>query len=154
MHLNPDHFLETPEGRVITPERNAWAWRRCFEELPGALRQLGTNGVLYVLIGAQGAGKSTWAKARKKLEPQCVIFDAILVKREERVPILREARDAGVPAVAAWFQTPLHVCLARNAARPVDEIADETGLRNVFAAVEPPSEQEGFSSVLLIDGGA
>jgi predicted kinase len=150
VHLNPDHFLETPGGRVTTPERNAWAWRRCFEELPAALAAAGPTGTLYVLVGAQASGKSTWARARKSAEPGCVIFDAILVKREERAPILAHARSAAVPAVAVWFQTPLSVCLARNTTRPADEVVDEGGLRNVFAAVEPPTEQEGFASVLLV----
>lgn len=154
MHINPDHFLATADGRITTPERNAWAWTRCYEELSIALEKCEPNGALYVLVGAQGAGKSTCARERKKLEPNCVIFDAILVKRSERAPILRKAQTAGVEAIAVWFQTPLHVCLARNAARPTDEIANETGLRNVYAAVEPPSEQEGFSSVIFIHSGA
>jgi predicted kinase len=149
MHINPDHFLETAAGRVITPERNAWAWEQCFAVLPGALADAGGDGVLYVLVGAQGSGKSTWARARKAQEPGCVIFDAILVKRCERSPILAEAARHAVPAVAVWFRVPLETCLARNAARPADERADEQGLRNVFAAVEPPAEAEGFARVVV-----
>lgn len=149
MHLNPDHFLETPAGRVWSAERNAWAWSQCFDALPTALAAArATEGWLYVLIGAQGSGKSTWASSRRQREPNCVIFDAILVKRSEREPILRQARAAGVPAAAVWFRTPLEDCLARNVARPADEVADEQGFRNVFAALEAPSLDEGFVQVL------
>jgi len=151
MHINPDHFLETPEGRVTTEDRNAWAWKQCFAALPAALAASVPSRKIYVLVGAQGSGKSTWARRAKTQEPAAVIFDAILVKRSERAPILEEALSQGVPAVAVWFQTPLSVCLERNAARPPDEIADEGGLRNVFAALEPPSEAEGFASVVVVN---
>jgi predicted kinase len=79
-----------------------------------------------------------------------VIFDAILVKKSERAPILAAAREFGVTAVAVWFRTPLAACIARNAARPPDQVANEQGLRNVFAAVEPPNQAEGFAYVLEV----
>ena len=154
MHINPDHFLQTSEGRVTTPERNARAWEQCFEALPAALAASTVSRRLYVLVGAQGSGKSTWARAMRQREPDAVFFDAILVKRSERAPILTEARRHGVPAVAVWFQTPLAVCVERNTQRPADEVADEGGLRNVFAALEPPSEEEGFERVIVVDAAA
>lgn len=83
-----------------------------------------------------------------------MVFDAILVKKSERAPILEEARRKGVQAVAVWFQTPLAECLARNAARPIDEIVDEQGLRNVFAALEPPTEAEGFARTVVVGQSA
>ena len=152
VHINPDHFLQTPDGRLTTRGRNATAWEQCFAALPDALsRAASTSRSLYVLVGAQGSGKSTWARARVQLEPGCVVFDAILVKRAERAPLVAHARRHGVPAIAVWFRTPLDACLARNAARPADEVAHEQGLRNVFAALEPPTEQEGFVSVWHVD---
>ena len=152
MHINPDHFLETPEGRLTTPERNSMAWERCYAALPEALaRAARTSSYIYVLIGAQASGKSTWARERKELEPDCVVFDAILVKRAERAPILARAAAASVAAIAVWFRTPLTLCLERNAARPLDEVVSERGLRNVFAALEPPSEHEGFVRILQVE---
>lgn len=147
MHINPDHFLETSAGRVTTPERNAEAWKQCFELLDAALQSSDVSTKVYLLIGPQGSGKSTWARRKSIEEPHSIFFDAILVKRSERSPILAKARERGVPAVAVWFRTPLADCLARNAARPTDEIAAEQGIRNVYAAVEPPSHSEGFAEV-------
>lgn len=150
MHINPDHFLQTAAGRVVDEARNAAAWAACHAELDAALAPPRIVSTLYLLIGAQGAGKSTWARARSIEEPAAIIFDAILVRRIERAPILAAASARGVPVVAVWFRTPLDACVARNAARPADEIADETGLRNVFAALEPPSTNEGFARIVEV----
>jgi predicted kinase len=151
VHLNPDHFLETPSGRQLTPERNAWAWEQCYAALPVALKTAAASGgKLYVMIGAQASGKSTWARGRKLIEPNCVIFDAILVRKSERAPILKLARQHDVPAIAVEIQTPLEVCIARNSRRPRDEMVHEQALRNVMSAIEPPTEQEGFASILVL----
>ena len=148
MHINPDHFLQTPAGRITTPARNAEAWTQCFAALDAALQAAPADARVYVLIGPQGSGKSHWARQRQRDEPDSIIFDAILVRRAERRPIIERARQRGCAAIAVWFTTPLSVCLARNAARPQDEVAGETGLRNVHAALEPPSLDEGFTAVV------
>lgn len=150
MHINPDHFLDTPEGRISTPERNAVAWQQCFSALEDALLAGSSHSIVYVMVGCQGSGKSTWARALSQRVPTAIIFDAILVKRIERAPILYAAARHRVPAVAVWFQTPLTRCISRNASQPADEIANEQGLRNVFAALEPPSIEEGFSEVVVV----
>lgn len=150
MHINPDHFLETPEGRLTTPERNADAWKKCYSALEAALAVATPSTKLYVLVGAQGSGKTEWVRQRAKEEPEAVFFDAILVKRSERAPIVAAARRFSVPATAVWLQTPLEICLKRNAARPLDEVANERGLRNVFAALEPPDRAEGFVEVIEV----
>jgi hypothetical protein len=150
VHINPDHYLETPEGRVTTEGRNADAWRQCFVDLALALKQASGGETLYVLVGAQGSGKSSWASAKVAKDDKAIIFDAILVKRSERELILNAARMAQVPAVAVWFKTPLETCIERNAARSADKIANEQGLRNVFAALEPPCVEEGFNHVLEV----
>lgn len=150
MHINPDHYLQTAHGRLTTPERNAEAWSKCYAALDDALAAATSATRLYVLIGAQGSGKSVWARRQANEEADCVLFDAILVKRSERAPILARAQQRGVPAVAVWLQTPLDVCLSRNAARPADEIAGERGLRNVYQALEPPTLTEGFAAIVIV----
>jgi len=151
VHINPDHFLQTLAGRVTTPERNDEAWKKCFAALDAALQGADLATKVYVLIGPQGSGKSTWARRKVLEEPRSILFDAILVKRSERSPILAKARERQLSVVAVWFKTPLAVCLARNSARPVDEIAAEQGIRNVYAAVQPPSHSEGFAEIVEVD---
>jgi AAA domain len=148
LHINPDHFLDTPQGRVTTPERNAWAWKECHAALERALSTAAASSRLYLMVGAQASGKSTWARRMVATDTDAIVFDAILVKRSERSPILAAARRFRVPAIAVWCQTPLSVCLERNATRPQDEVVDERGLRNVFAALEPPDVVEGFASII------
>jgi predicted kinase len=150
MHINPDHFLQTAKGRVVTPERNRDAWAQSYNALEAALRREPTPEAVYLLVGAQGSGKSTWVKAQVAARKHGVFFDAILVQRTERAAVLARVKPFRIPAVAVWMQTPLEVCLARNARRAADEFVPEQAIRNVFAAVQPPSLQEGFSHVIEV----
>ncbi|MGE6339264.1 AAA family ATPase [Acidovorax sp. NPDC077664] len=104
---------------------------------------------VYLLIGAQGSGKSTWVRCEGSAE-HSVFFDAILVKRSERAEVLSRIKPHGVATVAVWLQTPLTVCLDRNSKRPVDELVSEQALRNVYASLEPPTLSEGFQSILEV----
>ena len=151
MHINPDHFLSTEAGRVVTHERNVQAWRLSYLAFQQALEQASYLAEVYVLIGAQGAGKSTWAKSFHQEQPNAIIFDAILVKAEERLPIISAAQVRGIPVIAVFFDTPLSVCLVRNAKRPEDEVVSEQALKNVFSAIEWPELSEGFSQILHVD---
>ena len=153
MHINPDHFLETPEGRVITPERNAWAWEECYRVLHETLRNASPPSSLYVMVGAQASGKSTWARRKHSEEPAAIVFDAILVKRSEREPILLAAARHRVPVVAVWLRTTLDECVERNSKRSPNEMVNERGLRNVFAALEPPEVDEGFTAIVEVRCG-
>ena len=151
MHINPDHFLSTVAGRVVTPERNLDAWRLSYLAFRQALEQANHLAEVYVLIGAQGSGKSTWAKSFHQAQPNAIIFDAILVKAEERLPIISAAQARGIPVIAVFVDTPLSVCLARNTKRPEDEVVSEQALKNVFSAIECPELSEGFSQILYVD---
>ncbi len=150
IHINPDFYLETANGRVITPERNTEAWARCHAALADALRVADPATRVYVLIGPQGAGKTTWGRACPADLDGAILFDAILVKRVERAPILAAAAAHGVAVVAVWFRTPVDVCIARNAARPPDQVVPEQAIRNVHAAIEPPALEEGFERVIEV----
>jgi Fe-S cluster assembly ATPase SufC len=93
MHINPDHFLKTDQGRVVTSERRRLAWQQCYAVLARELELQGPKSRVVVLIGPQGAGKSTWARKYAAAHPVAIIFDAILVKRSERAPVLEAVRN-------------------------------------------------------------
>lgn len=149
MHINPDHYLETEKGRIISPERNQEAWGKCFEALKNALALTYIENA-YVLIGCQASGKSTWAKQHLLQYPNTLVFDAILVKKSERHPILEQINQTNVPCIAVCFQTSLELCLVRNALRPPDEKVNEQALKNVYHALEAPSLEEGFDRILYL----
>jgi len=153
VHINPDHFLTTPAGRVWTKEANDKAWASSFELLDECLAVARPGARTYVLVGPQGAGKTTWAREHLFNHPHDIVFDAILVQRSEREPIIRRAVERGLPVIGVHFQTPLEICLTRNVSRPPDEIANEQGLRNVFAAMQPPEFEEGFTDILRVNPG-
>lgn len=151
MHINPDHFLETDAGRVTTRERNMDAWEKCFHALQLALDDATSNSKVFVMVGPQGAGKSTWVGKHVAALSNAIIFDAILVKRSERKPILDAAKARDVQVVAVWLKTSLEVCIARNSKRPSDEVVSERAIRNVHAAIEPPGLDEGFAEIIEVE---
>lgn len=148
MHINPDHFLQTELGRVISPDLNRRAWASSMEALQIAMESRNQATSLYILVGAQGAGKTTWLRSNAdRLGSDAAVFNAILVKKSERKPLLDIARAHDVPVIAVWLDTPLEICLLRNARRLDDEVVPDSAIRNVHAAIEPPTTEEGFSSV-------
>lgn len=151
MHINPDHYLETDSGRVFTSERNQIAWAKCFHDFENEVINNASVQIVYVLIGCQAAGKSTWADKKIKEEPYNIVFDAILVKKIERAPILDIAAQKNLQCIAVLFKTDLAICLERNAQRTIDKMVDEQALKNVFAAIEAPSLDEGFTNIIVIE---
>ncbi|VTX93499.1 AAA family ATPase [Acinetobacter ursingii] len=146
MHINPDFYLQTPQGRIFSEAFNLEAWEQCYRALDDVL-MIGTVKKVYLLIGAQGSGKTTWAKQQYQREPNCVFFDAILVKKSERKIILDKISRFDIPCIAVYFNTSLEECLMRNRQRADDEIVNEQALKNVFQAIEVPQLDEGFESI-------
>lgn len=143
---------------------------------------------VYLLLGAQGSGKSTWAKAnagrlgaalvssdivRNELEVtgagdphdgdrvfqiveaeldsllsqgRNVIVDATHARKKWREIEIGIARQQDARVVGVWFDTPLDVCLERNAAKPGggwgDRIVPQELLRWVWLGFERPEEGE------------
>ncbi|MGY1915425.1 AAA family ATPase [Blastococcus sp. SYSU DS0973] len=138
---------------------------------------------LVVLAGLQGSGKSTWTartlagthtvvskdhwpNARRRearqlrvvadllAEGRDVVVDNTNPSPDERAPLIALARKAGVPVRAVWIDTPLEVCLARNAAREGRAKVPLAGLLGTRARFVPPSTAEGFDRVDVVCGSA
>ena len=80
-----------------------------------------------------------------------VIYDATNAKRRQRREFIQLARSCNYhPLIAAWIETPLAVCLQRNAerSRQVPPAIIEKMHRQLTAA--PPTPEEGIDQILKI----
>lgn len=147
-YFNPDDYLETPAGRVFTPERSAAAFEQAYSDLERALRTAAPAAHLFVVVGLQGAGKTTWIHRNAAgLGESAFFFDAALPRAVHRARAVAIARCAGVPVTAVWVRAPLEVALARNQLRRHDHRVPEFAIRSVHSIMERPSVSEGFGQV-------
>ena len=82
---------------------------------------------------------------RIELRRPLTCVDATHLTRRERRPYLKMAREHGCTVEALWFDVPLDVCKARNAAR--GRIVPDYAIDQMAARFVPPSIEEGFDSV-------
>ena len=149
--FNPDDYLQISEGRLYTDERNAAAWERMYEDLELILSTAGPETRLFVVMGVQGGGKTTWIRSNSEaLGSSAVFLDAAVPARRHRARALAAARRAGVRTVAVWINTPLDRALAQNSQRPDDEVVPEMAVRSVFSLLEAPNTDEGFDEVIVV----
>ncbi|OBS07993.1 AAA family ATPase [Acidihalobacter prosperus] len=150
-HINPDHYLQTPQGIVWTEARGRQARARAYTDLEYALREAGEGGVLYLVCGIQGGGKTSWIRDnRSRLEDDAIFLDAALPRRRHRQRALDLAMAHRIPAVAVWIDVSLETALQRNQARPEGERVPVEAIRRVFAQLEPPMQVEGFARVDIV----
>ncbi|SDJ09873.1 AAA domain-containing protein [Pseudomonas delhiensis] len=150
-HINPDHFLETPDGRLYTPERSALAWRQAYAALDRALASAPAGSTLFLVIGVQGGGKTAWVQRHAAaLGDTAYFFDAALPGAAHRRQALETAARHGVPVVAVWLDTALELALARNRARREDHRVPEAAIRSVHARFEAPQASEGFLRIEVL----
>lgn len=147
-YFNPDSYLETESGRVFTPERSAAAFEQAYANLQEALRHAPSDARLFVVLGVQGAGKTTWIQRNAAdLGEAAFFFDAALPRAIHRARAVSIAAASGVPATAVWIRTPLEAALARNRSRRADHQVPEFAVRSVHSIMEPPTLSEGFEEV-------
>lgn len=147
-YFNPDDYLETEAGRVFTPERSAAAFEHAYSDLESALRSAPPESHLLVVVGIQGAGKTTWVREHAgELGDAAYFFDAALPRGIHRARAVAIAKSAGVPAVCIWVRASIEDALARNDARRSDHRVPVSAVRSVHSIMEPPSISEGFQEV-------
>jgi len=150
--INPDDFLQTPAGRVWTPERSAEAWEACYRALEECVMPLARVARVVLVCGVQGAGKTHWIAAQPDHREEVVYFDAALPGARHRRPIVAIARRHGVPIDAVLIRVPLQTALDRNARRAADIRVPEEAVRLVAERFEAPTPEEGFGRIRIVDG--
>jgi predicted kinase len=133
-----------------------------------------------VLIGLQGAGKTTFYEQRfaathvlvskdrlrnnrrPERRQQRLIAEALAAGRSvvvdntnpssaERATIVEIARAAGARVVGFVFTSPLEACRARNEARPPERRVPEVGLLAAARRFERPARAEGFDALWSVE---
>ncbi|MES2436507.1 MAG: AAA family ATPase [Patescibacteria group bacterium] len=147
MIIEPDqHYYEN--GKYVwTPEKRAAAWEKCFT----VLEQEATSGKfkkIVMLIGIPGAGKSTYTKAHDS--ESTIIFDGVFVNPKERERAITIAHSTGLPIEGVWLNTPLEICLERNAQRTDDRKVREDHVTMMYENLQKnkPRLEEGYTTFI------
>lgn len=88
------------------------------------------------------------ARQRLELHRPVTCIDSTALTRWERRPWVRLADNADCEAEAIFFDTPLEICLERNAHR--DRVVPAEVVRDMARRLEPPSIREGFARVIML----
>ena len=151
--FNPDDYLISLERRVFTNERNAIAWENLYSDMDALFRVADGDTRLFIVMGVQGAGKTTWIRTNHAaLGESAVFLDAAIPAKRHRVRALTLAKRFGIRTIAVWINVSIERALAQNAQRRSDEVVPESAIRNVFSMLEAPSIAEGFDEVIVVDG--
>jgi predicted kinase len=146
--VSPDAHLVNEAGKYEwSAPRVQQAWDKARAHLRAVLPDAKR---LVLMVGVPGAGKSTWLAAHG--EQGAVYFDATLCGDRARAEFVTLARSMGKPVEVVWLDTPLAVCLARNAARTPDRQVPEGEVRKMADKLSrfPPRAREGFTRVTRV----
>ena len=125
-----------------------------------------------ILIGAQGAGKTTLYRERFAATHAHVSLDVQGTKRREagaiadaiaarkpyvvdntnadataRAPYITQAKSAGYRVVGYYLDTPMRTAIWRNKNRSDKKPIPVPGLIRTYKRLQPPSVDEGFDEV-------
>ncbi len=146
MIVSPDHHLLTADGVYHwTPERVKSAWQKAKTQFKSALGWPIKPDKVVLLMGIPASGKSTWLTHHE--DERVLYFDACFDLPWKRKPYIDMAHSVGVPVEVVWLDTPLEVCLERNAARSEDRRVPEDILRAMCRKIQssPPTKDEGVT---------
>lgn len=87
-------------------------------------------------------------RQRIELKRPATYIDATNLTRRDRRPFIEIARRHDCRIEALYFDVPLAVCKARNAARA--RLVPEHALDQMAAKLVPPSVEEGFTRVEVV----
>jgi predicted kinase len=87
-------------------------------------------------------------RQRIELRRPVTYVDATNLTRRDRRPFIKLARERGCEIEALYFDIPLDICKARNAART--RAVPEHTLDLMAAKLAPPSVEEGFTRVEVV----
>ena len=87
-------------------------------------------------------------KQRLDLKRRVTYIDATNLTPKDRKQYIKLARERGCRIEALYFDIPLEICKARNAAR--GRVVPEAAMDKMAAKLIPPTEAEGFDKVEVV----
>ncbi|MEX1669290.1 hypothetical protein AB4876_10230 [Zhongshania guokunii] len=152
--ISPDTYMLDENGvYTFSKHRANEAWQKAILEVDEQLR-LRVPSTILVLVGPQGAGKSTWAAQHRPSVPGISLyFDATLPFSADRSALVVRARRVGVKVVCIRFLTPLEQCIKNCTLREPERHVQEKLVRTVFNVFEEITVDEGFDEIHLIRSG-
>jgi predicted kinase len=117
--ISPDDILETEFNYEWSPAHVGYAWKKAYQ-------QLGSG-----LLGGQN-----------------LVFDAVFATPFDRSAILNIAKGCGWSVVAVFMNTPLSVCMERNALRPENRRVPESKMKDFARRMTHPFKGEGWDDII------
>lgn len=131
---------------------------------------------LIILIGLQGAGKSTFYKSyfsdthlrlnqdmlktkhrQKILFNACLesktntVIDKINVSKEDRAPLIKLAHKHKFKVIAYYFNVPIEEAIQRNNQRNGKAKIPEVGIKGALKKLQKPNFNEGFDRIFNVN---
>ncbi len=128
-----------------------------------------------ILTGIQGAGKTTFYLERFAATHRHISLDLLRTRTRElqavqeciaagqpfvvdntnptaadRARYIAPARAAGFRIISYYFDLPLKLCLARNAARSGAQRIPILGVRGTYKRLQPPTLDEDFDTLYVV----
>jgi len=88
-------------------------------------------------------------RQRLELSRPVTYIDATNLTRKERRPYIKKADLYDAEVEAVFFDTPIEVCMERNAAR--HRIVPEEAIREMARKLRPPTFDEGFNRITVFE---
>ena len=85
------------------------------------------------------------------IENKDVIVDATHINKNSRNKVL--SKVCPIKTIAVVMDTPLDICLQRNAQRSGRAFVPEDAIRNMYQNMTIPNYDEGFDDIIMIKGG-
>lgn len=158
--ISPDTYLYVDKAYMGNdPYQRKVAWAQAKDELTKELsKPIATT--IYITIGIQASGKSTWSGNLKSEIERKIIFDATnltMVDRFDLLSIVRDSRHKNLKVCAVCFPINLDIAKQRNITRTASRRVPEDVIEKAYADIEFPtvtglSSREQFDEILIVKG--
>lgn len=125
--FSPDAVLSRSGRYNWSPENVVQAWREEYKRFGRALQLIERAGDRVILA-----------------------WDATFINAISRCPVINMAAGAKMRVEGLYFDTPLDLCLERNARRSPDRRVPEEKIRNWAAAFEEPRLHEDYDTLIHV----